>query len=104
MQKVPDGRGCTCHGGSPAHSDTFLTAVSPLSDELYQTELAPHRAAPPGRRPRLSDREVLTLIVGQHGVHRSARGVLRRVRCGWQHRFPTPRSQSALHRRVRGLS
>jgi len=85
-------------------TDTFLTAVYTVLDDLYQAHYAPLRAHTPGQRPTLSDSEVLTLLVAQHWFQLSERALLRRLRTVWAALFPTPLSQSAFNRRGRGLS
>ncbi len=84
-------------------TDTFLTAVYTLLDDLYQAELAAGRSHTPGRRPVFSDSEVLTVIIAQHWFRLTERAVVRRVRASWRHLFPTPITQSAFNRRGRGL-
>lgn len=81
--------------------DTFLTAVYTQIDTLLQTQLVlpPH----PGPPPRMSDSEVLTLLViGQwHGS--SQRALLRWVRTTVSDAFPRVLCQSAFNRRARRL-
>ena len=43
--------------------DTFLTTVYDITDTLYQRDYAPHKPARPGKKPELSDSEVLTLAL-----------------------------------------
>ena len=43
--------------------DTFLTALYCIVDDLYQQHYAPHKPKRRGKRPELSDSEVLTLII-----------------------------------------
>jgi hypothetical protein len=84
--------------------DTFLTVVYCVCDEVYQREIAPHMKARRGARPKLSDSEVLTLVVvGQWHGHGCERCYLRAVRRHWGAYFPRLTSQSAFNRRVRHL-
>ncbi len=85
-------------------TDTFFTAVYSVLDDLYQQELAPLRRHQPGRRPRVSDSEVLTLLVLGHWYRLSERQLLRRAQAEWRSAFPDQLSQSAFNRRVRSLS
>ena len=81
--------------------DTFLIAVYTEIDTLLQTALClPPRSGPP---PKMSDSEVLTLLViGQaHGA--SERGLLRWATTTLAAEFPVLLSQSAFNRRVRRL-
>jgi hypothetical protein len=85
--------------------DTFLTTVYCLIDDLYQAQLAPHKPVRPGRRPALSDSEVLTvLLVGQWQQDRSERAFLRSAVAHWRGYFPRLLSQSAFNRRARDLA
>lgn len=83
---------------------TFLTTVYTVLDDLYQSDLAPLRAHTPGRRPRVSDSEVLTLALLGHWYRLSERALLRRAAGDWRPFFPDQLSQSAFNRRVRGLA
>lgn len=85
-------------------TDTFFTAVYTVLDDLYRTHLAPLRAHQPGRRPRVSDSEILTLLVLGHWYRLSERQRLRRAQAEWRAYFPDLPSQSACNRRVRALS
>jgi hypothetical protein len=81
--------------------DTFLIAVYTQIDTLLQTTLClPPQPGPP---PKMSDTEVLTLlIVGQaHGT--SERGLLRWAADTLPAYFPVLLSQSAFNRRARRL-
>jgi hypothetical protein len=84
-------------------TDTFFTAVYTVLDDLYRAHLARVRQQQPGRPPRVSDSEVLTLVVLGHWYRLSERQLLRRVRQEWREYFPVLLSQSAFNRRVRGL-
>ena len=83
---------------------TFLTTVYTLLDDLSQAELAPLRARTMGRRPRVSDSDVLTLALLGHWYRLSERALLRRAQSDWRGFFPDQLSQSAFNRRVRGLA
>ena len=58
----------------PIDLDTFLTTVYCIVDELYHQHFAAHKPRRPGKRPELSDSEVLTLaILAQWQQDRSER-------------------------------
>jgi hypothetical protein len=84
--------------------DTFLTTVYCVVDDFYQAEFATPRARRPGRRPTVSDSEVLTLaVLAQWQPRRSERAFVRYVHRHWPAYFPRRLSQSAFNRRVRDL-
>jgi hypothetical protein len=84
--------------------DPFLTTVYCIIDDLYRTEAAPHRAHRPGKKPVLSDSEVLTVtVVAQWQQNRSERAFLRYAHRHWRGYFPRLLSQSAFNRRARAL-
>jgi hypothetical protein len=84
--------------------DTFLVAVYCLVDDLYRERFAPLKPRRPGRRPRLSDGEVLTLaLLGQWRRDRSERAFLRVAAARWRAYFPRLLSQGQFNRRVRAL-
>jgi hypothetical protein len=84
--------------------DTFLTTVYCLLDDLYRSHYAPHKPARPGKRPKLSDSEVITvLLVAQWQHDRSERALLRYACRHWRAYFPRLLSQSAFNRRTRAL-
>lgn len=81
--------------------DTFLVAVYTQIDTLLQTEL---RLPPqPGAPPRMSDSEVLTLLVIGQSHGSSERGLLRWAADALAAYFPVLLSQSAFNRRARRL-
>jgi hypothetical protein len=84
--------------------DTFLTVVYCVCDEVYQREIRPQLRPRPGARPKLSDSEVLALVVLEqwHG-QRCERCFLAYARQHWGAYFPRLTSQSAFNRRVRHL-
>ena len=66
--------------------DTFLTALYTTVDDLYSEHYAHRKPQRPGRRPELSDSEVLTLAICAQwfgtsgaGVHPSRLGALARL-------------------------
>src|SRR5581483_5519323 len=84
--------------------DTFVTAVYTVLDDLYRAHLARLRQEQPGRPPRVSDSEVLTLLVLAQWQGLSERQLLRRARAAWRGYFPVLLTQSAFNRRARALS
>ena len=88
----------------PIDLDTFLITVYCIIDDWCQQHLVPHRAHRPGRRPDLSDSEVLTLLVlAQWQQNRSETAFLAYARRHWRAYFPHLLSQSAFNRRARDL-
>ena len=88
----------------PVDLDTFLVALYVVLDDLYRQHAAPHKPVRPGRRPQMSDSEVLTLlVVGQWGG-RSERAVLRYAATHWRASFPRLLDPSAFNRRARDLA
>jgi hypothetical protein len=85
-------------------TDTFFTAVYTVLDDLYRTHLAATRTAAVGRPPRVSDSEVLTLLLLGHFYRLSERQLVRRARAEWRAYFPDQLTQSAFNRRGRALS
>ena len=84
--------------------NTFLTTVYDITDMLYQREYAPHKPTRPGKKPELSDSEVLTLaLLAQWQTDRSERAFGRYAAKHWQAYFPRLLSQSQFNRRVRDL-
>ena len=84
--------------------DTFLVALYTIVDDLYMEHCAKHKPTRRGRRPRLSDSEVLTLAICAQWSGTSERGFIRYARERWRRYFPDLLSQSAFNRRSRDLS
>jgi hypothetical protein len=83
---------------------TLLTAIYCTVDDLYQEHFAKRKPARPGRRPQLSDSEVLTLVLlAQWRQDRSERGFLAYARNKLRPYFPRLLDQSAFNRRARDL-
>lgn len=84
--------------------DTFLVAVYCVVDELYVAHAGPHKPVRPGRRPALSDSEVLTLqLLAQWQTAGSERVFLAYAARHWRAYFPRLLDQSAFNRRARDL-
>jgi hypothetical protein len=84
--------------------DTFLITVYCDVDDLYQAHFAAAKPRRPGPAVRVSDSEVLTLmLLGQWHPRRSERAFLRHVHQQWQSYFPRLLTQSAFNRRARDL-
>ena len=84
--------------------DTFLVALYTIVDEVYQRRVAPQRPRRRGRRPDLSDSEVVTLTICEQWHGRSERGFVRFARQYWRGYFPRLLDQSSFNRRVRDLT
>jgi hypothetical protein len=85
--------------------DTFLTTVYCIVSDLYRAHFAKHKPKRRGKRPEMSDEEVLTLmIVAQWQAQRSERAFVRKVVSHWQSYFPHMLSQSQFNRRTRDLA
>ena len=84
--------------------DTFLVALYTIVDDLYMEHCAKHKPTRRGRRPRLSDSEVLTLAICAQWSGTSERGFIRYATERWRRYFPDLLSQSAFNRRSRDLS
>lgn len=84
--------------------DTFLVALYTLTDDLYRQFGAPYKPSRPGRRPQLSDSEVLTLAICAQWYPGSERAFIRYAVCHWRSYFPRLLSQSAYNRRSRDLA
>jgi hypothetical protein len=83
--------------------DTFLVTLYTLIDDLYLQHLARLKPRRPGKKPVLSDSEVLTLAVVAQWAGRSERKFLRYAAAFWRSYFPCLLSQSAFNRRVADL-
>lgn len=83
--------------------DTFLVALYTIVDDLYQQRFAQHKPRRPGKRPELSDSEVLTLAICAQWRGTSERAFLRYATEHWRAYFPRLLSQSACNRRCRDL-
>ena len=84
--------------------DTFLVALYTIVDDLYQEHYAHTKPRRPGRRPELSDSEVLTLAICAQWFGSSERAFVRDVSQHWRGYFPRLLSQSAINRRCRDLA
>ena len=84
--------------------DTFLTALYTIVDDLYQEHYAPLKPRRPGRRPVLSDSEVLTLAICSQWFWTSERAFIRYALEHWLDLFPGLISQSAYNRRLRDMT
>lgn len=83
----------------PPDLDTLLTALYVLADDLL-----PKRRGP-GRRPRISDAEIVCLAVAQIFLDRpKERAFLRLARRRLSHLFPYLPGQSGYNKRVRALA
>lgn len=84
--------------------DTFLVTGSCVVAELYREHFAPHKPRRPGRRPALSDSEVLTLaLLAQWQAQRSERAFRRYARAHWRRYSPALLGPSPFNRRVRDV-
>src|SRR6187401_2556011 len=84
--------------------NTFLTTVYCITDDLYQQHYAHLKPKRPGKKPDLSDSEVLTLtILAQWQLDRSERAFLGYAAQHWRSFFPRLLSQSQFNRRSRDL-
>lgn len=84
--------------------DTFLAALYTIVDDIYQEHYAHTKPRRPGRRPELSDSEVLTLSICAQWFGSSERAFVRYVSQHWQTYFPRLLSQSSINRRFRDLA
>lgn len=100
---------------APAH-DTFLPAVYDATDletvivtayvavdTFSRAEIVPHLGVRPGPAPRMSDSEVLTLVLLGQWRASSERALVRWAAACLRDWFPILLSQSAFHRRVHHL-
>lgn len=88
----------------PLDLDTFLTALYTIVDDCYKPSLAQHKPVRPGRRPEVSDSEVLTLMLCAQWSGKSERAFLRYAAEHWRSYFPRMLSQGAFNRRSRDLA
>lgn len=84
--------------------DTFLVALYTMVDDLYWARYAHLKPSRPGKRPELSDSEVLTLALCAQWFGPSERAFIRYVKEHWRGYFPRLLSQSAYNRRCRDLA
>jgi hypothetical protein len=83
---------------------TFLVTVYCVVDELYREHCAADKPVRRGKKPELSDSEVLTLAaLAQWQAQRSERAFLRYAVAHWRGYFPRLLSQSAFNRRARDV-
>ncbi len=83
--------------------ETFLVSLYVLIDDWWRAD-RPQTARKPGRPPRLTDSEVLTLaVLAQWPRFRSERDFWRFAQAHLRGYFPTLCSQSQFNRRVRAL-
>ncbi len=87
----------------PIDLDTFLVTVYTQIDDLYQHHIQPRCPHRRGRPPRVSDSEILTMLLCAQWLGCSERRLLRHAASYWQAYFPQLLSQSAYNRRVRRL-
>jgi hypothetical protein len=84
--------------------DTFLVTVYCVVDDRWQEQFARHKPRRPGRRPAVTDSEVLTLmLLAQWQPRCSERAFVRYAARHWRGYFPRLLSQSAFNRRARDL-
>lgn len=84
--------------------DTFLVALYTIVDDLYRAHVAPHKPRRPGKKPELSDSEVLTLVVCAQWLGCPERALGRYAAAHWRGYFPRLLDQSAFNRRARDLA
>lgn len=84
--------------------DTFLVALYTIVDDIYQEHYAHTKPRRPGRRPELSDSEVLTLSICAQWFGTSERAFVRYASQHWRSYFPRLLSQSSINRRCRDLA
>ncbi len=84
--------------------DTFLVALYTTVDDLYQKHYAGTKPRRPGRRPELSDSEVLTLAICAQWFGTSERAFIRHASEHWRSYFPKLVSQSTYNRRLRDMT
>ena len=84
--------------------NTFLTALYTIVDDFYKRFSAQNKPSRPGRRPELSDSEVLTLMLCAQWSGKSERRFVAYVAEHWGSYFPSMLTQSAFNRRSRDLA
>ena len=84
--------------------DTFLTALYTIVDDLYSEHYAHRKPLRPGKRPELSDSEVLTLTICAQWFGTSERAFIRHASEHWRGYFPRLLSQSSYNRRIRDMT
>ena len=84
--------------------DTFLVALYTTVDDRYRQHFAQLKPRRRGKRPQLSDSEVLTLAICAQWHGTSERAFLRFAAQYWRAYFPRLLSQSACNRRCRDLA
>lgn len=83
---------------------TLVTALYCTIDDLYREQFAHRKPVRPGRRPELSDSEVLTLMVlAQWRADRSEQAFLAYASIHLRAYFPRLLHQSSFNRRARDL-
>lgn len=85
-------------------TNTFLTALYTVVDDLYKAYAAPLKPHRPGHKPELSDSEVITLTLLAQWIKRKERAMLRYAAEHWRAYFPRLLHQSAQNRRARDLT
>ncbi len=84
--------------------DTFLVALYSIVDDLYREHFGPCKPRRRGPKPRLSDSEVLALVICSQWSGWSERKVVRYAQRHWRGYFPNLLSQSETNRRARDLA
>ena len=84
--------------------NTFLTALYTIVDDSYKRFLAQNKPSRPGKRPEVSDSEVLTLMLCAQWSGKSERRFVAYVAEHWGSYFPRMLTQSAFNRRSRDLA
>lgn len=83
--------------------DTFLAALYTIVDDLYHEHFAGAKPLRPGPDPKLTDSEVLTLLLCAQWFGPSERAFVRYARRHWRTYFPRLLGQSSTNRRSRDL-
>lgn len=84
--------------------DTLLTIISVMVDDWYQAEGADWRAHKPGKRPDLSDSEVLTLVLAQDFIpYPGESQYVGFLKANYPQLFPHLADQAQFNRRAKGL-